>query len=272
MLLARGRVVHPPFVYTAIGLPERLAQLRAGRMERVYARALGAASTIVAYSRHEADVLAGWLRERGVEPRVEFVPFGVDVEALQPVTEPPDVDVVSIGADPHRDFGLLLSVARTMPATGFLVVTTRDHVRALGARPDNVSIETDLPFDEMRGRLERARVVALPVRDNSYSGATTVLLQAMALGKPIVVTQTAAIATGYGLADGDNVRLVAPDDAAGFARALSDVLGDGSRAWALGARARATVESDLTWDQYARRLAKLLRAAAESRSSRLRST
>ena len=79
-------------------------------------------------------------------------------------------------------------------------------------RPDNVAVETDLPFDEMRRRLERARVVALPVRDNSYSGATTVLLQAMALAKPVVVTRTAAIATGYGLEDGDNVRLVGPGD------------------------------------------------------------
>ena len=57
MLLARSRIVRPPFVYAAIGLPERLVQLRSRRMERLYARALGAASTIVAYSEHEADVL-----------------------------------------------------------------------------------------------------------------------------------------------------------------------------------------------------------------------
>jgi hypothetical protein len=42
-------------------------------------------------------------------------------------------------------------------------------------------------------------VVALPVRENTYSGATTVLLQALALGKPVVVSRTSAIATGYGL-------------------------------------------------------------------------
>ena len=78
----------------------------------------------------------------------------------------------------------------------------------------------------MRDRLERARVVALPVRDNSYSGATTVLLQAMALGKPVVVTRTAAIATGYGLVDGENVRLVAPGDAAAFGRAVVELLRD----------------------------------------------
>ena len=57
MLLARGRVVRSPFVYVAIGLPERLARLRSERMERLYAQALGSAAAIVAYSRHEADAI-----------------------------------------------------------------------------------------------------------------------------------------------------------------------------------------------------------------------
>ena len=109
----------------------------------------------------------------------------------------PSCDVVSIGADPHRDYELLLRVAATMPETSFVVVTTAEHARALPPSPANVTVETDLPFGEMRRRLASARVVALPVRENSYSGATTVLLQAMASGKPVVVTQTRAIASGY---------------------------------------------------------------------------
>ena len=149
----------------------------------------------------------------------------------------PDVDVVSVGADPHRDFELLLD-GRTDVARDELPRRHdgRSRARRSPNRPANLSVETDLPFDEMRRRLERARVVALPVRENSYSGATTVLLQAMALAKPVVVTRTAAIATGYGLVDGDNVRLVAPGDAAAFGRALVEVLGDGSAARALGVR------------------------------------
>jgi glycosyltransferase involved in cell wall biosynthesis len=264
MLLARGRVVRAPFVYTAIGLPERLVRLRSRRMERLYAGALGLASTVVAYSEHEADVLRRWLRERGVDVRVEFVPFGVDVEAFRPTGSSPDIDVVSVGADPHRDFELLLTVARALPESRFLAVTTAEHARSLAGRPANVTVETDLPFDEMRDRLERARVVALPVRDNSYSGATTVLLQAMALAKPIVVSRTAAIATGYGLEDGGNVRLVAPGDAAGFGRTVAELLGDEPRARGVGAHARTTVDSGLTWVRYVDRLAAILQGAALS--------
>lgn len=262
MLLARGRVVRRPFVYTAIGLPERLARLRTARMERLYARALAAAAAVVAYSEFEAETLTRWLRERGVTACVEFVPFGVDVNAFRPASSQPGVDVVSIGADPHRDFELLLAAARTLPETRFLVVTTHARARTLTGRPGNVTVEVDLPFDEMRRRLEQAHVVALPVRENSYSGATTVLLQAMALAKPVVVTRTAAIATGYGLEDGGNVRLVASGDADGLARALRDVLADDAQAAALGAGARRTVERELTWERYVERLVAILAAGA----------
>ena len=152
------------------------------------------------------------------------MPFGVDVEAFRPTGAPPDIDVVSVGADPHRDFDLLVEAARALPETSFLAVTTADRARSLDGRPDNLTVETDLPFDEMRRRLERARVVALPVRDNSYSGATTVLLQAMALAKPVVVTRTAAIETGL-RARGRRQRAArGPGGRGAFARALVDLL------------------------------------------------
>lgn len=262
MLLARGRLVRAPFVYTAIGLPERLVQLRSPRMRRLYAQALGASAAIVVYSEHEAEVLRGWLHERRVEVPVEFVPFGVDVEAFRPTGEPSEVDVVSIGADPHRDFDLLLEVARELPQVTFGVVATSERGLSLSETPPNVSVETDLTFADMRRRLETARVVALPVRDNSYSGATTTLLQAMALAKPVVVTRTQAIARGYGLVDGENCRLVPPGDAEAFARTIRGVLRDEWHARALGASARRTVERDFTWRQYVDRLVAILGAAA----------
>jgi len=266
MLLARARVVRTPFVYVAIGLPERLARLGSRRSEVAYAKALARAASIVAYSEHEAESLRAWLRDRGSDVPVAFVPFGVDVDAFRPGDAPPDLDVVSVGADPHRDFELLLAVARALPEARFLVVTNREHARSLGAPPPNVSVETDLPFEQMRERLARARVVALPVRENSYSGATTVLLQAMALEKPVVVTRTAAIATGYGLVDGENVRLSVPGDAGTFSAAVEGLLADELHARRLGVRARETVVSAFPWNLYVDGLEARLRAAVRPRT------
>ena len=89
-----------------------------------------------------------------------------------------------------------------------------------------------------RTALPDARVVALPVRDNAYSGATTTLLQAMALAKPVVVSRTAAIADGYWLEDGTNVRLVPPGDDAAFCGGERAARRAGRRGRARPARAR----------------------------------
>ena len=264
MLIKRAGRLRPPLVYVAIGLPERLARLRSERMRRLYASALASCSSVIAYSEYEADQLRSWLESHGFAQRVEFVPFGVDANSFAPTREPAALGVVSVGADPHRDFELLLRVAARMPEVPFRVVTSADHARRLTVPPANVTIETDVPFEEMRGRLEHARVVALPVRENSYSGATTVLLQAMALGKPVVVTRTQAIATGYGLVDGENCRLVAPGDGESFERALTGVLRDEFHARALGSSARATVERGLTWERYVDRIETLLRDAVSA--------
>ena len=268
MLARRTGRLRPPLVYTAIGLPERLAQLRSKRMERLYARALAECAAVLAYSAREAADIDAWLAEHGGSVRVSFVPFGVDADALRPRPTASTHDVVSVGADPHRDFELLLEVARRLPDVGFIIVAGTESAHRLTDVPANVTVEVDLPFEQMRQRLEQARVVALPVRENTYSGATTVLLQAMALEKPVVVSRTSAIATGYGLVDGENCRLVAPGDASSFAQALAGILRDDVQARSLAASARRTVERDLSWARYVAQIEEILVRAAEADPAR----
>ena len=247
ILLRRAGLVRKPLVYVSIGLPERLAKLRGAGTTRRYAEALRRVSSIVAYSEHEVALLREVV---GGDLPVSFVPFGVDVEAFRPSPETAtDIDVVSIGADPHRDFPLLLRIAALQPALRFLIVGGAVGVRDLGPLPANVQVEV-IPLTDVRDRLARARVVALPVRANSYSGATTVLLQAMAMGKPVVVSRTPAIASGYGLAEGENCVLVEPGDESAFERALLGVLADDAHAASLGASARRLAETELSWTRY----------------------
>jgi glycosyltransferase involved in cell wall biosynthesis len=130
-----------------------------------------------------------------------------------------------------------------------------------------VSIETDLPLARVRDRLASALVIALPVRDNSYSGATTVLLQAMAMAKPVVVTRTQAIARGYELEDGGNCRLVQPGDVDAFERALVETTTDADAGRSLGIRARQTVERSFSWERYTNTLWEILRAATSPPSA-----
>jgi glycosyltransferase involved in cell wall biosynthesis len=256
--LAALGLVRRPLVYVSIGLLWRLEPLRDHAIVRAYARVLRKAAAVVVYGAREADDLRAWLGGGNVV----FVPFGVDVERFRPGDVRPDVDVVSVGADHRRDFDLLLRVAARNPSTSFRVVISSDWATQLGDVPANVEVEVDLPFDAMRDRLARARAVALPVAENPYSGATTVLLQALALGKPVVVSETSAIATGYSLEDGVNCRLVRPGDAEFFERALLDLLSDPGRAEAVSVSARATAERHLSWERYVESMQRLLEHAA----------
>jgi glycosyltransferase involved in cell wall biosynthesis len=261
-LLGRLGRVKAPVVYAAIGLPERLEQLRGPAARRLFADAFRRLHTIVAYGWGEVEELRTWIGSDG--PRLEFVAFGVDAEHFRP--EPSvqsEDDVVSIGADRTRDFELLADLARRLPERSFRVVASADNAPAPDALPANVRLEVDVPFARVRECLLRARVVALPVRDNTYSGATTTLLQAMACGKPAVVTRTAAIAQGYQLDDGVNCRLVEPGNLAALEDAVVGVLDDRGLAAGLGLRARETVERYLTWPMYANEIRRLLVDAAD---------
>ncbi len=258
VLCKRAGLLRPPLVYVAVGLPERLEQLRGRARRRLYASALRRAHTLVAYSAYEARVLRAELGHGAVE----FVPFGVDTDAFRPRPHVfPDVDVVSVGADPRRDFALLLRMAERRPGLSFRLVVSGEHARSLGRPPANVEVEADVPFAAVPDRLARGKVVALPVRENSYSGATTVLLQAMAMAKPVVVSRTAALAEGYGVEDGVSCRLVPPGDERALEDALVELVTDARRAAEMGARARAAVERLHSWDRYVERLNGLLRRA-----------
>jgi glycosyltransferase involved in cell wall biosynthesis len=249
VLLARARVVRAPIVYTAIGLPERLVQLRGDRVRDLYRDALRRAHALISYAESEVEWLRNWLGPGA--PPVRFIPFGVDTDAFRPQPDvQAGVDVLSVGADPRRDLELLLTVARRHPHVTFNIVASAERARALAQLPANVTLEVDIPLEEVRNRLTVARVVALPVRGNSYSGATTTLLQAMSMAKPVVVSRTEAIATGYGLDDGVNCRLVSPGDADAFEGALLETLTGADAARALGIRARETVERSLSWERY----------------------
>jgi glycosyltransferase involved in cell wall biosynthesis len=260
VLSRRALRLRPPVVYVSVGLPERLEQLRGDSMRARYRAAFSRVAALVAYSQVELDAVRAWLDPRDERPdSFHFVPFGVDTAAFAPdSTVPVELDVVSVGADPHRDFSQLVLLARGRPELQVLVVTTTSRARELGPLPPNLRVEADIALVEVRRRLLSARVVALPVDLNTYSSATTVLLQAMACGRPVVVSRTPATETGYHLVDGENCVRPAPGDAAAFGRAVGDLLEDEARARDVGDAARATAVHHLGWEHYTARLREIV--------------
>jgi len=263
VLMKKAGLIRPPVVYVSIGLPSRIARIRREKVRRWYRSVFLNVRRFIAYGWEEAELIRKWVSVRDNPPEVIFVPFGVDTDYFRPLPGvTPDADVLSMGRDNQRDFAALMPFARQHPDVTVKIITDRLHAEALGSVPDNVRIVIDAPFSEVRRHLRGARVVALPLKENPYSGATTTLLQAMALARPVVVSRVGAIRNGYGLVDGLNCILVGPGDTKAFGKALQDLLANPGKASRLGVAARAHVESELSWKQYEERMMKTVAAAA----------
>jgi glycosyltransferase involved in cell wall biosynthesis len=243
-------LIRPPVIYVSIGLPERIMRSRSRFWTLLCKAALRRMACVVAYGFEEALWLRKCLNDTGTSIPVDFVPFGVNAEYFRPLlgNVSHQVDVLSIGA--WRDYALLLEYARQHPGIQVMIVTRKESVGTMEPVPANVTVVCDVPFSEIRGLLAGASVVALPVQENTYSGATTTLLQAMAMAKPIVVSRVGAIREGYGLRDGENCLLVKPGDFAEFESAIDQLLSDRLLADKIGKCARTHVVSSLSWQNY----------------------
>ncbi len=119
-----------------------------------------------------------------------------------------------------------------------------ERVRFLGKIPD-----AELP-DHFRA----CDVFVMPSRLDPphVEGFGLVFLEANACGKPVIGARTGGIPDA--VADGETGLLVAPDDAAGLADAMTRVLADPDLARRLGERGRARVLEGFTWNHLADRL------------------
>lgn len=258
-LLNQCGLIARPLIYISIGLPERIGRLRNPAIRRLYQTQYGRIRQFAAYGWEEALWIRNWLKLPADSPRVAFIPFGVDETYFTPHLEcPQTVDVLSIGADPQRDFALLLSIAARNHSMSFRLIVDTDRAAGLGQVPPNVEVLINVPFPEIRNHLASARVIALPVFENTYSAGTTTLLQAMSMARPVIVSRTGAIRDGYHLMDRHNCRLVAPGDETGFEAALLENLAQPDMARTMGTAARKTVEQYLSWSRFETDMASLI--------------
>ncbi len=196
----------------------------------------------------------------GVAPsRVQFIPLGIDTDfyAEQPLPERPGL-VVSAGEDRFRDHATLVAAV----------------ARVRARRPDaHLELASGLPFDAPEGlvtvhteRLDgrirelyaRASVVAVALHPTVTGSGLTVVLEAMASGRPIVVTDNPGV-SDY-VEHGVTGLLVPPEDPDALAGAIAGLLADDDARIAMGRAAAARVRERFTTQVMAGHLARMLTA------------
>ena len=252
--------------------PKRARLKRAGYLplRRAVLTCAAAADCVIATDRSLEPAVREHLH---VPPsRVRVIPNALDLEWLDTLSTPADGRRVRAAAGIADDEAVILSVGRIEENKGFHVLAAalgalQSHTGVIPGKRWRWVLAGDGPY---RARLEQAltgagirdRVVLLGrvadgelhawyegatlfVHPTLYEGSSLVTLEAMAHRRAVVAT------TAGGLPDkvrpGVNGWLVAPDDTAALAAAVSGALGSPDRLPALGAAGRAIVERGFSW-------------------------
>ncbi len=244
-LVTRNR--RPPLVVVACWLAD--LAVRSPRRRALYRRLYAAVDGVVVFSENQIGTLSRLL---GIAPeRIHAVRFGVDLDALANITTSEHGPVVAVGRDRARDWRTLAAAASGAGWTADLV--TRPEQLSGIDLPANIRQSPPVPRDAYLRLLADAAVVVVPTDVREYPTGQSVLLEAMALGKACVVTDTPAL-RGY-VVDGETAILVPPHDHHALRRAVDELLADGGLRARVGrqaaARERALGGARTMWDAVA---------------------
>ena len=195
--------------------------------------------------------------------RVHEITLGIDADFYAhqpwPVSLRDRFVVASAGDDRLRDHPTLIAAIRLLRAEGIdatLELATTNPVDL----PDELgTLHARRMGGEMRHVYRRSTVVAVALAPNKVGSGLTVVLEAMASGRPVVVTANPGL-SGY-VEHGVSGLLVPPNDPAAMATAIGKLLADPLAAREMGRAGRAAVEARFTSRHMAADLARLLHRA-----------
>jgi len=213
-----------------------------------------------------SETQACFLREEiGLPPaRVHHVWDNVDEQFFcPPATQTTDGDYLLAVGRENRDYETLIEAARLVNLPLTIVVSSlwSSHGLSLGAGslPAHVTVRSEfVSYAELRALYAHARLVVVPLRPASYAAGVNGVLEAMAMGRASVVTQSPGL--GEYLQDGVTNLVVPPHDPAALADAVTRLWNDAPLRRTLGQAACARVQAEMGMDAYARRVAQIVRS------------
>jgi glycosyltransferase involved in cell wall biosynthesis len=196
------------------------------------------------FPREKVLLLHNWLDHRFFAPR--------DVE--------PGAYAISVGME-HRDYPTLQAAARGLAfrvhvvASGWSPGASYDDASGI-APSENVTVGRRYDSTELRDLYAGARFAVLPLKRVQFAAGVTAILEAMAMGKAVVVTDSPGLAD-Y-VRSGENGLVVPPHDPEAMRRAMLQLWNDPALAAKLGREARRRIEERLNTDKYVDAVARLL--------------
>ena len=244
----------PAFLVISCWLAELVAAADENKL-RLYRAAYSAVDRLYYFSRDQEAVLLDAL---GLPAdRLAFLPFGIDHDEFRPLDTSATGPMLIAGRDKGRDWVTALAALREsgLPAQ---VLCRPEDLSGLDV-PPNVEVLGFVSRERYKSILQRARAVLVITKVRRYPTGQSVLLEAMACGRPVIATLTPAL-SDYLESDVTAVT-VPPGDVAALVDAVRRVDSGAIDGAALGTAGRRAVEAHFTaenmWAQVARDIVRI---------------
>jgi glycosyltransferase involved in cell wall biosynthesis len=165
-----------------------------------------------------------------------------------------------VGNDGRRDYATLVAAAAGLGAP-VKIVTARALPQPLPANVEHLCGSWHAPAvtdAELRELYRRALAVVVPLEDAIQPSGQSVALQAMACGRPVVLTRTRGLWTGAEFLDGRDLLLVETGSPEALRQAIRRLLDDARFREQIGRAAREAAQAHGRIAAFAARLAGML--------------
>lgn len=126
--------------------------------------------------------------------RIEFIPFGVDLDFFRPQGMPEKKQILAVGFDPDRDWKTLIEAVKDINIR-VILATRIGRVEKYLPLPANIEVKQFSP----RGLLEeydKSAMIIVPLNTSYHNNdamGCSVLFEGMAMGKPVIITRTMVV-------------------------------------------------------------------------------
>jgi len=192
--------------------------------------------------------------------KLHLIPFHADTHFYHPMPEVAVERRISSAGLELRDYPTLLDAVRGLDVDVRLAAASpwskRKNETADCLLPANVSVRS-YPYHELRELYASSLFVVVPLYENDFQAGVTTILEAMAIGKAVIVTETRGQRDV--IQHGINGIYVPPGDPQALRRAIIDLLERPEQAARLGANARRTIESTMSLGLWVERISRVVR-------------
>lgn len=178
--------------------------------------------------------------------------------------------LLTVGRE-RRDYETFAEALRLLPEERAVVVASSPWSREAGLpfivrdSPGNLTIRENLSYSELRELYVGALLVVVPLQAGTdYAAGVNGCLEGMAMGKPVLATQTPGLADYVGGADNERIA-TAPANSVGLADAIRALRNDPTRCERLALAGHRFAQQTANIDIYVANMARIIQESLRER-------